>query len=493
MLCSSVWPSVALALLGVSALPRCWALQLGTNASAAGREAAQAAARAGAGNRMWLSTWMDPSRTGWLTIPGVTGELPGNTTAIVTHAGKNDQEFIDMAVMLAISLKRHVPGYPMIALGVQGMTATNRATLTHAGWQVLLVEDWGGIDSMFSDCGHQCADNTFLNRWQDAVEKLNIFRLQFDRVLYLDADTYVVSDKLSSLLTSPSLPDGNIGMVRDGCHHEYNSGVMLFQPSATNFRQMVKMVAGAMTGNTTKMHDQPIINHVYEGRITELDKMYNCMDPTGRLHKHACHRPCKEVVVSHFTGLPKPARADVDFLDIVRRPHSPTQHCFATNHGSCHAWASYYCDLRANRKSLTKHLRRSIGATGDCCHSPGRKSDPAVCRDECPSQVMFESDQTFHFLGVFNKTSIVPDIVRHAARPIYSGPNGAYMFYLKPALRWVVGPDVNSDLGWTVAVERVSCPSETKQWWVIEERPGSKGFRRRKVNATVHAVSDSSR
>jgi hypothetical protein len=414
----------------------------------------------------------------------------GNTTAIVTHAGKNQQEFIDMAVMLAISLKRHVPGYPMVALGVQGMTEANKAVLTRAGWHVLLVEDWTGIDEMFPHCGRQCADDTFLHRWQDAVEKLNIFRLNFDRVLFLDADTYVVSDKLGSLLKSPDLPDGNIGMVRDGCHTEFNSGVMLFRPSSANFRKMVEMVAGAMTGNTTKMHDQPIINRVYEGRITELDKMYNCMDATGSTHDAECHKPCKEVVVSHFTGLPKPAKADVDFLDIVRRPRSPIQHCFATNHGSCSAWATYFCDLSVHKKSLTKHLRRSIGATGGCCHTPRRKKDPSECQDECPNQVKFVSDTAFHFLGVFNKTNIVPDPVKHAERPIYMGPDNAYLFYMKPALRWVVGPDVKSDSSWTVAKGRASCPSETAQWMAPGSQSGSKALE--DVNATVHAVNDTS-
>jgi hypothetical protein len=421
--------------------------------------------------------WEEESHTQMLQIPSTwrdsqdrTGGWPSDkrpekeVTAIVTHAGKNSQEFIDMAVMLAVSLKRHVPDYPRFAIAVRGMTATNQEILAKAGWSVVLVDDWSelhhrekvpvaqinlpgttgaspprsttprelGLLAMGPEHGEISALNgseavhgdRFFWRWGDAFEKLNMFRLPFGRVLYLDADTYVMDDKLGFLLNSTDVPQGNIGMVHDGCRTraaqdgEYNSGVMLFNPHRGMFRNLLKVVGGVMSGTLEEKPDQPIINQVFKGRVTALDRKYNCIDLTGRTAAAECAQSCKEVVVTHFTGLPKPATADAKFLDIVRRPYSPILHCFNTNHGSCKAWSGYYCDVLQNKRSLTKRMRHAVEATGGCCHTPPRTTDPPQCRDGCPSQVKVDGvDYLPNYLGVFNKTNLFfrPDSERWAA------------------------------------------------------------------------------
>jgi len=156
----------------------------------------------------------------------------------------------------------------------------------------------------------------FFWRWGDVFEKLNIFRLPFGRVLYLDADTYVMNDQLGFLLNTTKLPEGHIGMVHDGCRTgaaqdgEYNSGVMLFRPDRRMFIKLLKVVGGVMSGSLEGKPDQPIINEAYKGQVKALDRKYNCIDRTGRTATVECAQNCKEVVVTHFTGLPKPASAD---------------------------------------------------------------------------------------------------------------------------------------------------------------------------------------
>jgi len=322
-----------------------------------------------------LSWWLKGTRSQWLTRPTW---LQDNATAIVTHAGKNNQEFIDMAVMLGISLKRHVPDYPRIAMGVMGMSLEHQAALKQAGWHIVIVPDWGAPEQLSDLCGSSCIDETFMLRYQDSMEKINAFRLPVDRVLFLDADTYVASDKLSHLLNSTHLPEGAIGMVQNGCRNDFNSGVMLLKPDIHKYQSMLAEVARVMVGNSTKQHDQPIINAAYKSRIITLDKKYNCMDRTVS-EGATCEESCTEVVVSHFTGLPKPAKADEKVLSIVRKPSSPRLHCSSTNRGSCGAWSDFYCDLVASRSLLTGPLQARLSTTGACCHSPAREGDSSDC------------------------------------------------------------------------------------------------------------------
>jgi len=528
-------PFTPLCCLSAVLLGGCRALQ--SLQPPAGEDPASELKVASAGAVPW---WKEDAQTQMLQIPpawrnsqGRTGGQAADTrrekevTAIVTHAGKSSQEFIDMAVMLAVSLKRHVPHYPRFAIAVRGMSKTNQETLEKAGWTIILVDDWNELqhrgktpvvqlqhtgkapvlqlrlgDTKEAKLGpsDMSGQNSTLNadrffwRWADAFEKLNMFRLPFGRVLYLDADTYVMNDKLGFLLNSTELSEGNIGMVPDGCHQKnaadgmYNSGVMLFRPHRGMFTKLLKAVGGVMSGALEEKPDQPIINEVYKGRVTALDRKYNCIDRTGKTAAAECAQNCKEVVVTHFTGLPKPASADAKFLDIVRRPYSPILHCFNTNHGSCRAWSDYYCDVVQNKQSLTKRLRQTLEATGSCCHTPRQESDPPECRDGCPSQVKLDPSP-----GVFNKTNLFSHPVWNAGRPIYIGPgrtSGAnlsrgpsYMYYLKPYGNWVLGWDPNSTMAWAYSHERASCPSDIKRW--------KEATTRRYVDTKSTAVADS--
>jgi len=498
---------VALAALSGWVLPRCSALQkVGADAIAMFEKAETAGSQKWAvtpAYTKWLSWWTEGSRSEWLTLYDI--ELGKDATAIVTHAGKNNQEYIDHAVMLGVSLKRHMPDYPRIALGVRGMSDEHQQVLEDAGWHVVLVADWSFSDDENThgcQSAKSCTDDKFILQQKDSMERLNVFRLPIGRVLYLDADTYVASGELNSLLngTGTNLaPEGNIGMVPHACNRvrsaghgataPYSAGVMLLKPSLEKYKGMLVKVAEIMARNaTSRKNDEEILNEVYGSQVTALDRKYNCIDRTGKTAAAECAQNCKEVVVTHFTGLPKPASADAKFLDIVRRPYSPILHCFNTNHGSCRAWSAYYCDVVQNKQSLTKRLRQTLEATGSCCHTPRQESDPPECRDGCPSQVKLDPSP-----GVFNKTNLFSHPVWNAGRPIYIGPSrtsGAnlsrgpsYMYYLKPYGNWVLGWDPNSTMAWAYSHERASCPSDIKRW--------KEATTRRYVDTKSTAVADS--
>jgi hypothetical protein len=99
-------------------------------------------------------------------------------------------------------------------------------------------------------------------------------------------------------------------MAPDGCkinlktgNTEYNSGVMVFKPSLEIFQSMLEMVS-VRSGDD--MLDQNIINEVFEGKVVELTKEFDCIDPVGV--PPGLRRPCKaanlsaEVVGCFSTG-----------------------------------------------------------------------------------------------------------------------------------------------------------------------------------------------
>jgi len=471
---------VALAALSGSVLPRCLALQ--KVGAEIGADAVEMLEKTEAATKMphappkakLLSWWTEGSRSEWLSLYDI--QLGRDATAIVTHAGKNNQEYIDHAVMLGVSLKRHMPDYPRIALGVKGMTDANQAVLQEAGWHVVLVADWRFPELECHGGNKSCIDDQFIAQSQDSMEKLNIFRLPVGRVLYMDADTYVASGELNALLngTGASLvPEGNIGMVPNGCNRvhshgvnsPYSAGVMLFKPSLEHYMGMLVKAAAVMAGNATRQNDEQIINDYFENNATALDRKYNCMDPWDVQGADKCQKRCTEVVVSHFFGGPKPAIADEKFLSFVRKPSGPFEKCSAMNHGSCSAWSNFYCDLVDNVKMLTKPLQLNIKRLGGCCHMPAQESDPEDCHsveEDCAETVNFNNifklnrsvntEKQAPWFGNYSKTAtvtwgkqtFVPDPFFHGGRPVYAGPNGYYLFYGLETKNWMVGKNIKS-------------------------------------------------
>jgi len=116
-------------------------------------------------------------------------QYPHHHTAVVTFAGRGNTEHIDGAVMLGMSVQKHLPEYVRVAMIIEGMDQNNRIRLRKAGWKLVTVPDW---ESEY--CGEGC-DQEFLGRWHDSFEKVNAFRLPFKRVLFMDSDTYIFSKK----------------------------------------------------------------------------------------------------------------------------------------------------------------------------------------------------------------------------------------------------------------------------------------------------------
>merc|ERR1719327_1996516 len=150
------------------------------------------------------------------------------------------------------------------------MDSKFKAQLSKVGWHLVEVEDWGK-----DHCGENCAGN-FLGRWGDSFEKLNVWRFPFERVLFLDSDTYVFSDKVREIFDT-KLEPGQIAMTKDGCKPEHNSGMMLFKPELSVYSEMLRMIALA-PGGSREILDQTLINNHYRGNIVTVDTRFNCID-----------------------------------------------------------------------------------------------------------------------------------------------------------------------------------------------------------------------
>lgn len=275
-------------------------------------------------------------------------------TGIVTHAGKHALDYIDSSVMLGLALQKYVPEYPRFAIVIQGMAEEFKRQLSRAGWYLVEVEDWGN-----EHCGGNCAQN-FLGRWGDSFEKINVWRIPLDRVLFLDSDTYVFSDKIRDILDM-QLGSNQIAMAPDGCKPEHNSGMLLFRPDVGVFANLMQEIARHSGGR--EVLDQTIINLEYEGNIVTMDKKYNCVDYSGDKH---CILDCgDDTVIAHFTGSPKPTREGLRNVERVRSLNG-SSFCQGTNLGCCKLWPRYYCDMKANTEHMSKLLRRSLQQAGPC-------------------------------------------------------------------------------------------------------------------------------
>jgi len=230
--------------------------------------------------------------------------------------------------------------------------------------------------------------------------------------------------------------------------------------------------------------DQNIINAAYAGKILELDREFNCVDimgvQPGVQRHHACQKKCSaNVVVSHFTGHPKPTAAKRRLLASVRRPESPETTCKNTNFGSCSKWSEYYCDLREHRKTLSRSLQGWLRQTGGCCHTPfNPRTDDESCQN-CPAQLRITGEAPFPdaATGSFMRSNIEPTSY-NGGKPIYvrsmDSPSNtsmdspsdtpAYLYYVQKQVLWMIGPDYMSNKPHAFALIDATCPRDAGRW-----------------------------
>lgn len=194
--------------------------------------------------------------------------------------------YIPGALVLAASLKQH-SSHPVVALVGPGVTT---ALLEQAFDRLFPVVP--PAEALFP--GRPELSSTYA--------KLEVFRLPYARVVYLDADVLPLAT-LDGLMTHP-LQEGGIAAAPDaGWPDIFNLGVLVVAPNEETYSGLVTAAAeGALFDGA----DQGLLNTHFEDNWTRLPYVYNVTPST--LYEYApAHAHFKKAIKAyHFAGAAKP-------------------------------------------------------------------------------------------------------------------------------------------------------------------------------------------
>ena len=149
------------------------------------------------------------------------------------------------------------------------------------------------------------------NSWM-TFTKMNIWKqTQYDKILYIDADT-VVLHNIDSLFTDTT-NHGNICAVKGGStHHNYKgieSGVLLIKPSINTYNNLIK----AMNSDKydLSMSDQTLINDYFN----KHDKIHYLSSKYNRLQKIQ-KKTIEGAYIYHWNGIKPWNKATVQNFNI---------------------------------------------------------------------------------------------------------------------------------------------------------------------------------
>lgn len=271
------------------------------------------------------------------------GERRGVVTFVYLDGHTEAQPFVDGAVMLGRSLQKYAPDFPrLVALPNTTPNAT-KGQLTNAGWELFEVNDWHSPSKLK------------LSHWF----KANVFRVPFDKAVYLDSDTIVRSSSLRELF-DVHLPAESIAMVKDAVPaQKFNSGVMVLTPGPSVYKELLDAMAAVSDGPTRSTgHDQGLINTVFADRVVELPTKFNVHG------SWACESAvCGDTVVAHYTGpsMSKPTSRDLHVLEWVRSGRVPTENFWGIT--CCpQLYTQFYCEMTRSQAYLSSALQSSLEA-----------------------------------------------------------------------------------------------------------------------------------
>lgn len=254
----------------------------------------------------------------------------------VTYVSPRRLAYVDAAVMLSLSLQRYAPHIARGAVLETGPPSPSNLDLTsvrealyRGGWQhIVAAPSVHPPNAPVSD-NHidACYSKVFVldPRVLDALQG-NLLR-RFDRLVFLDADTWVRSPRIVEL-TAPGVVTSESPLAAakdvyssakdaDQSWGSFNTGVMVLRPSFERFREVFEIL---MSGHNP---DQPVINWAYGSRIATLGPVFNYH---GTLAADPEETSPQDAVVVHFLGV-KPTEADAEQLHGLCRglPQTPNR------------------------------------------------------------------------------------------------------------------------------------------------------------------------
>jgi glycogenin glucosyltransferase len=244
----------------------------------------------------------------WLHAPRKANE------AFATLLTTANVEYFRGALVLGSSIRSFDSSRDLIALVTSSVPSEWHSALGVAGWTVVPVEEveefWWAKSP---DCSKFEGDQS--ERWGHMATKLRLWQMkQYQRILYLDADTVLTGDATEIFNTV------GFAAEKPRYHTNFNAGVMLISPSQTTFDELMALGAAdhkSLFGNVIDCTEQGLLNSYYDGtpgrEVTKLSvgradvvADWNTESTPFAVHwiTHVCPKPWlvvegKEELLSH--------------------------------------------------------------------------------------------------------------------------------------------------------------------------------------------------
>jgi len=167
-----------------------------------------------------------------------------------------------------------------------------------------------GVDTFSVPMIDNAVQDGATGRWSTVLAKLRIFNLtQFDKLVFLDADTLVL-ENIDHLFDYPDM-----SAVYMKWNHEWNSGVMVVQPSRTNFQMIMRTMdrVGVHAGESDQEFLEQTFPEWFDRSHLHIGHSYNAywlklsslVDGPCKIGVN-CTIHGKLIKVLHFVGETKP-------------------------------------------------------------------------------------------------------------------------------------------------------------------------------------------
>ena len=187
--------------------------------------------------------------------------------AYATLLTTDNADYLRGALVLGSSIRSFDSTRDMVCLVTSAVPIEWRKALTVAGWTVAVVdtvaEFWFGKTE---ECSHFDSDQA--ERWGHMATKLRLWQQrQYERILYLDADTVLTGDASDIFDTAESF-----AAERGRFHSHFNAGVMMLSPSEATYRALLAEGAKEpkrVFGNVVDCTEQGLLNSYFDGSSPE--------------------------------------------------------------------------------------------------------------------------------------------------------------------------------------------------------------------------------
>lgn len=198
-----------------------------------------------------------PAKATWHMAPLKSSE------AIATLLTTDNKDYLRGALVLGSSIRSFDSSREMICLVTAAVPKDWHASLSVAGWKVIVVDElqefWWGQST---ECSNFAADQG--ERWGHMATKLRLWQMtQYKRIMYLDADT-VLTGPVSEIFETVT----TFGAEKPKYHSHFNAGVLLLTPSDRTFKELLALGAekhDALFGNLIDCTEQGLLNNYYNG------------------------------------------------------------------------------------------------------------------------------------------------------------------------------------------------------------------------------------